>query len=253
MEQVYDLFKSFIDPTFILFVFLAVSCVIWMADSKKKSGAIFLLFTLVLLYGFSIQPVSNYLSYQLEKKYIHVRPVEKKEALDVIVVLSGGAYDVKPLGTSFCGESTVTRLAHAVRMFNEHHAKYLVCSGTGGSKVSGAALMAQMAQDFGIPKERIRIEAKSENTYEHAREFNNMFADKGLKVGLVTSAYHMRRSEKSFKKFFTAVTPLPSDYLYASPEKPGAVRYIPQSEWLLNNTRVFREYIGQIWYGIREL
>lgn len=253
MEQVYDVFKSFVDPVFIIFFLLLISFFICLISGKKKGSALFLFFTLILLYGASIQPVSNYLSYQLEKKYINVRPVEEKESLDVIVVLSGGVYDIKALGASFPGELTVDRLAHAVRMFKTYNAKYLVCSGTGSSKISGAELMAQMAQDFGVPKERIRIEPKSVNTYAHAVEFNKMFVDKDIKVGLVTSAYHMQRSEKEFKKFFSKVIPMPSNYLYASPAGTVVVRYVPQSQWLNNITLVFREYVGQIWYGIKDI
>ena len=147
----------------------------------------------------------------------------------------------------------MARLIHAVRMYKEYNAKYLVCSGKGDGKISDAALMAQMAEAFGVPKERIRIETKSENTYENAERFNKMFVDKDIKIGLVTSAYHMKRSETKFRKFFNNVIPLPADYLYASPAGTPAVRYIPQSQWLYNNTLVFREYVGQLWYGIKDI
>lgn len=65
--------------------------------------------------------------------------------------------------------------------------------------------------------------------------------------------YHMKRSETEFRKFFNNVIPLPSNYLYASPVGTPAVRYIPQSQWLYNNQLVFREYVGQLWYGIKDI
>ena len=253
MAQIYDIFKSFIDPVFIVFVLLIISLFICLITGKKKGGALFLFFTLVLLYGFSIAPVSNYLSYQLEKDYIQTRPVEEKQALDVIVALAGGNYEIQALNRVFPGEASVVRLVSAVRMYHDYNAKYLVCSGKGLSKISDAELMAQMAEAFGVPRERIRIEAKSENTYEHAREFNKMFVDKDLKIGLVTSGYHMKRSENEFRKYFNHVFPLPASYLYASPSGTPAVRYIPQSQWLLNNTLVFREIIGRLWYRIKDI
>lgn len=153
-----------------------------------------------MLYGFSIQPTSNYLSYKSEKDYIRSRPTEEKITLDVVAVLSGGSYDIKPLNTTFPGESTTVRLGHAVRMYKEHNAKYPVCSGRSDSKTADAELMAQMAKNFGVPKERIRIDARSRNTYEHAVEFNKMFVDKDIKIGLVTSAYHMRGMSQSFPR-----------------------------------------------------
>ncbi len=253
MEQVYDVLKSFVDPVFIIFILLLISFLICLIGAKKKSGALFLLLTIILLYGFSIQATSNYLNYKLEKDYIVSRPVEEKTPLDVIVVLGGGSYDIRALGKTFPGSATSVRLVHAVRMYKEYNAKYLVCSGKGESKVSNAELMAQMAEDFGVPKERIRIEAKSSNTYEHALEFNRMFVDKNLKIGLVTSAYHMKRSETEFRKYFSHVMPLPSDFLYSSPAGTPAVRYIPRSQWLINNTLVFKEKVGILWYIIKDI
>lgn len=253
MEQVYDVLKSFVDPVFILFILLLISFLICLIGAKKKSGALFLLLTIILLYGFSIQATSNYLNYKLEKDYITSRPVEDKSPLDVIVVLGGGSYDIRALDKTFPGAATTTRLVHAIRMYKEYNAKYLVCSGKGDSKISNAELMAQIAEDFGVPKERIRLEAKSTNTYEHALELNRMFVDKNLKIGLVTSAYHMKRSETQFRKFFGHVLPLPSDYLYASPAGVPALRYIPRSQWLLNNTLVFKERVGMLWYIIKDI
>ena len=252
MGQVYDVFKSFVDPLFIIFVLLLISFFICLMTGKKKGVALFLFLTIVLLYGFSIEPLSSYLSYKLEKDYITTRPVEEKITLDVIAVSGGGLYDIQTLNKTFPGEATTARLVHAVRMYKEYNAKYLVCSGKGNSKITEAALMAQMAETFGVPKERIRIEAQSENTYEHAVEFNKMFVDKDLKIGLVTSAYHMKRSEAEFRKFFRNVLPLPASYLYASPQGTPAVRYIPQSQRLFNNTLVFREHIGRLWYSIKK-
>lgn len=252
MEQLYNICKSFVDPIFIIFILLLISFIICLASSRKKGGVLLLLLTIVLLYGFSIEPVSNYLSYKLEKDYIAVRPTEEKTTLDVVVVLAGGSYAIHALGKTFPCDATTGRLTHAVRMYQEHNAKYLVCSGKGNGKISEAELMAQMAEAFGIPKARIRIESKSANTYEHAAEFNKMFIDKDIKIGLVTSAYHMKRSEKVFRKYFRNVLPLSSSYLYQSPVGTSAVRYIPQSQWLSNNTVVFKEYVGQLWYSIKD-
>ncbi len=252
MEQVYAVCKSFVDPIFIIFVLLLISFVICWRSSKQKGGVLFLLLAIVLLYGFSIAPVSNYLSYKLEKDYIVPRPPEEKTSIDVVVVLGGGIYDINALGKTFPSGSSTARLVHAIRMYQDYDAKYLVCSGKGNSKISEAEFMAYMAEALGVPKARIRVEPLSENTYQHAIEFNKMFIDKSITIGLVTSAYHMKRSEKEFRKYFKKVLPLPSDYIYHSPAGPPAVRYIPQSQRLLDNTLVFKEYVGQLWYSIKD-
>lgn len=251
MEQLYDVLKSFVDPIFIIFILLVISFLIWLISSKKKSDALLLFFAILLLYGFSIFPVSNYLSHKLEKDYINGTPKDKIK-LDVIVALSGGAYDINALNNTFLGDVTTVRLVQALQMYKKYDAKYLVCSGKSNSKISDAELMAQMAENFGVPKDKIRIDAKSENTYQHVREFNKMFVSKDIRIGLVTSAYHMRRSEKEFRKYYSNVLPLPAGYLYVSPVGTPVVRYIPQSHWLYNNSLVLREYVGQLWYCIKD-
>jgi len=92
---------------------------------------------------------------------------------------------------------------------------YVPANGLG--KISNAELMAQTAAELGVPRNKIRIEPKSKNTREHAVEFNKLFTNKDFTIGLVTSACHMKRSEREFRKYFNNVLPLPSDYLYSSP------------------------------------
>jgi len=62
--------------------------------------------------------------------------------------------------------------------------------------------MAQMAEEFGVSKDKIRVEEKSTNTYDQALEFNKMFVTKDIKIGLVTSAYHMKTKRKRIPEVF---------------------------------------------------
>jgi uncharacterized SAM-binding protein YcdF (DUF218 family) len=136
-------------------------------------------------------------------------------------------------------------------MYKDYKAQYLVCSGKGDSKISNAELMAQMAEELGVPRDKIRVEAKSENTYQNAVEFNKMFGNKNINIGLVTSAFHMKRSEREFKKYFNNVLPLPAHYLYSSPKGNVVIRYIPQSEELYKTSIAIREIVGQLWYRLK--
>lgn len=251
METIYDILKALVDPVFIIFILLFISFVIFFLSVKKKTDILLLCFILILFYGASIFPVSNYLSYQLEKDYIN-RSYKDKIDPDVIVVLSGGSYDIHASGHTFSGETTIVRLIHAVQMYKKYGAQYLVCSGKSESKIPDSRLMAQMAEELGVPRDKIRMDTNSDNTYEHALEFNKMFPNKDIKVGVVTSAIHMKRSEKQFRKFYVKVIPLPAGFLYTSPHGTPAIRYIPQSRWLFNNAQIIHEYVGQIWYWIKD-
>jgi uncharacterized SAM-binding protein YcdF (DUF218 family) len=250
MEEVYTIFKGFLDPLFIVFVLLVISLLLFFLNCKKKNGALILLLSIVLIYGASIAPVANYFCYYLEKDYIN-SPTAGNKKIDAIVVLGGGTKDINALKDTFNTGIESLRLLHAVEVYNKTGAKYFVCSGKSYGKVSEAEAMARLAEKLGVPKEKIRIEPHSKNTGENAGELNKMFVNKNINIGLVTSAFHMKRSEREFKKYFNNVVPLPAHYLYSSPAGNAVIRYMPQSEELYKTSIAFKEIVAQLWYRLK--
>ena len=249
MEEIYAIFKGFLDPLFIVFVLLVISLFLFFLNCKKKNGALILLLSIVLIYGASIAPVANYLCYYLEKDYIN-NPTAPNKNIDAIVVLGSGTKEINALKNTFNTEIESLRLLHAVVVYNKTSAKYFVCSGKGSDKTSQAEVMARLAEKLGVPKEKIRIEPNSKNTWENAAEVSKMFVNKNINIGLVTSAFHMKRSEREFKKYFNNVMPLPAHYLYSSPGKNAVIKYMPQSEELHKTSLAFKEIIAQLWYRL---
>ena len=250
MEDLYILCKGFTDPVFVIFIMMVVALIFCFVGSRKKSGVLVLGLAIILLYGASISPVANYLAYSLEKDYLRP-PTSTEKNIDVIVVLGGGVQDINILNSTFPSESTAARLLRGVEIFNKYGAKYFICAGKGDAKISEGEVMAQKALALGVPKEKIRIDAKSKNTREHAVELNKMFPDKKIYVGIVTSGYHMKRSEKEFKKYFRNVVPLLASYSYSPPGEKNVLKYIPQTAALNATATALREVIGSIWYAIK--
>jgi len=250
MEEVYAVFKGFLDPLFIVFVLILISFILFLLNCKKKNSALILLLSIVLIYGASIAPVANYLCYCLEKDYIHNQTAGNKN-IDAIIVLGGGTKDIHALKTTLNSGIEALRVLHAVVVYNQTGARYFVCVGKGAGKVSEAQTMAKLAQSLGVPKEKIRIEPNSKNTSENASEANKMFGDRKINIGLVTSAFHMKRSEREFKKYFTNVVPLPAHYLYSSPGGSAVIRYMPQSKELYKTSLALKEITGQLWYRLK--
>ena len=250
MEEVYTIFKGFLDPIFIVFILLFISFILFWFNCKKKNGALILLLSIILIYGASIAPVANYLCYYLEKDYIN-NPTAPDKKIDAIVVLGGGTKNINALKNTFNTGLESLRLLHAVVVYNKIGAKYFVCSGKGSGRASEAEVMARLVEKLGVPKEKIRIEPNSKNTGENATELNKMFVNKNISIGLVTSAFHMKRSEHEFKKYFNNVLPLPAHYLYSSPGGNVVIRYMPQSEELYKTSLAFKEIIAQLWYRLK--
>jgi uncharacterized SAM-binding protein YcdF (DUF218 family) len=250
MEEIYTIFKVFLDPLFIVFVLLIISLFLFFLNCKKKNGALILLLSIVLIYGASIAPVANYLCYYLEKDYLS-KPAAEAKNVDVIVVLGCGTKNINALKNTSNTAIESLRLLHSVVVYNRTGARYFVCSGKGSDKTSQAEAMASLAEKLGVPKEKIRIESNSKNTGENAAEVGKIFANKNINIGLVTSAFHMKRSEQEFKKYFNTVLPLPAHYLYSSPGKNVVIRYMPQSEELYKTSLAFKEIVAQLWYRLK--
>jgi uncharacterized SAM-binding protein YcdF (DUF218 family) len=250
MEEIYTIFKGFLDPIFIVFILLFISFILFWLNCKRKNGALILLLSIVLIYGASIAPVANYLCYYLEKDYIN-NPTAGDKNVDAIVVLGHGTKDIHALKNTFNTEIGSLRLLHAVVVYDKTRAKSFVCSGKAYGNVSEAEAMARLAEKLGVPKEKIIIEPNSRNTGENASEVNKMFTHKNINIGLVTSAFHMKRSEQEFKKYFNNVLPLPAHYLYSSPERNVVIRYMPQSEELYKTSIALKEIVAQLWYRLK--
>jgi len=246
------IFKGLVDPVFIIILLLLIAFFICLIGGKKKSGVLVLFLSIVLLYGASIFPVANYLCYYLEKDYIKSQS-DARQNIDVLVVLGGGAHDINSLNNTFSSEVTSARLLSAVEVYNKKGAKYFVCMGKGSGKITEAEVMTRLAEKLGIPKEKIRMEAKSINTWDSAVELNQMFANKNISIGLVTSASHLKRAEKEFKKYFNNVVPLPADYYYASSAENIFVKYAPQTRSLYKTSLALKEIVGQLWYSVKSV
>jgi uncharacterized SAM-binding protein YcdF (DUF218 family) len=104
-----------------------------------------------------------------------------------------------------------------------------------------------------VPKEKIIAEAKSINTWASAVELNRLFTNKNISIGLVTSAWHLKRAQKEFKKYFNHVVPIPANYCYASSAENIFVKYAPQTEALFKTSLALREIVGKLWYSAKSL
>jgi len=246
MSFIYEFLKALLDP--VVFVLLVGAAGIIYSLRKKKPGwgKLLLGSSFLALYLASISPVSERVSYLVEKDYLLTSGAPIGQA-EIIVVLGGGVTENKRLKEPLPSIQTASRLLYAVQAFQKSGANYLVCCGMGTGRLSEAEVMGNAAERLGVLREKIILDPKSRNTREHAEGLNLRFTDKQMRIGLVTSAYHMKRAEREIRKYFRNVEPLPSDYLYSS--RPLSVfSFLPHSSRLNTFATAFREMIGNIWY-----
>jgi uncharacterized SAM-binding protein YcdF (DUF218 family) len=246
-----EIIKSLANPIVLVLVFMAAGFILIKRPTKKrrfKLGKCALILGICILFLLSINPVSNLLIYYLEHQY-EVPSDEALSDLDMVVILGGGAY---PAGgfrehTEASGP-TYARVFNGVSIYKLSGAKTLaLCGGT------EAGVMKRLACELGVPESEIITENKSGTTMENATELAKLLRPaEGRRIGLVTSALHMLRSERTFKKQFPndTILPIPVNYIYA-PDCYNPECFVPSASTLLKSQYAIHEFIGMVYYSIR--
>ncbi|HTJ82813.1 MAG TPA: YdcF family protein [Polyangiaceae bacterium] len=180
------------------------------------------------------------------------RPGEK---YDAVIVLGGMVHErASAKGATFEYSESVERILAAYDLLRRDEARYAIVSGGGldmdGLTVEGEVMRAQLL-DWGIAPERVLLEDRALNTHENAAFVKPIVEEHGFRrLLLVTSAFHMLRSEECFHAEGLEVDTLPVDFrASAGGTYPG--RFIPRAEYLADSTYALREVFGRIVYRAR--
>lgn len=209
---------------------------------------------LCFLLSLAILPLGDLLVAPLERRYpLGVPP----EAVAGIIVLGGaeeGSWTV--VGPQVRFNQAGERLTEGVRLARAYPDARLVFTGGSGAirnldaaPVSGVTVAERFFREQGIEAERLVIENRSRNTAENA-VFTRDLVQPGSqeKWLLVTSAFHMGRSMRSFETAgWSGVTAWPVDF--------RARRVMTGSDWDLNRnldlfSTALREHIGLLAYRL---
>jgi uncharacterized SAM-binding protein YcdF (DUF218 family) len=204
----------------------------------------------VLLYLFSIGPVSEALIAPLEQGFPPYQTQETPPA-QAIVVLSGGVRDASWSGIGpEPSETSLERLVKGVTIHRTHRIPLAIVGGSGDPEKSSseADAMARVAVDLGVMQKDLIIENTSRNTVESAQGLKRVFT--GKRILLVTSAYHLRRAAVIFKKQGFEVVPVPGGF--RSERRTISIRsFIPQAGILYNSSLALSEYMSYALYAVK--
>nr|MBF0223643.1 YdcF family protein [Desulfobulbaceae bacterium] len=150
----------------------------------------------------------------------------------------------------------VDRILKGMDMVRQKQADYLVISGGSGELIgpviSESTLLRAFAVRFGIPQEKILIDANSRNTRENALMTKVLLESNNLKkTALITSAFHMPRAMGCFKAVGLSPDPIPVDYQVSRPVKKDFRNYFPKAATLSRFSSLVHELVGIIVYGLR--
>ncbi|MEI6607316.1 MAG: YdcF family protein [Verrucomicrobiota bacterium] len=180
----------------------------------------------------------------LESPYVAVS--QPAQRFDAICVLGGGS-SARPDGTPQLGPAG-DRLLEPARMFLAGKTEYLVASGLnvtdGGGTRSLADDTAALWRDLGIPETAIIRLSEPRTTKEEILAYKALIAGRSWqRVGVCSSAWHLRRVEAICRNEGLLMIPLPADFL--SGRLPWNPMYaVPQARGFHNVQKALWEYLG---------
>ena len=150
------------------------------------------------------------------------------------------------------------RIWQAINLYHLGKVDKILISGDNGILLGGeleeATQFKEVLVENGIPEGDILVESKSKNTYENAVESKKIIDHhKELKsILLVTSALHMRRSQKCFEKAgFLNFETFTTDHYTGDNRSYSFDQYIiPNASTLSDWERLIHEWVGYVSYSI---
>lgn len=229
-----------------IFLFVFALGVYFLYKNSYNKAKIVLFFALSWISLLSFQPISNALLEPLESS--HKPLLHTPKNIKYVLVLGAGhsSNEYLPL-TSQIGMTAQNRLNEGIRHYrNLKNAKLIVSGGKIYDKNSHAFMQTLMAKSLGVNEKNILRLEKPRDTHEEALAMKKLVGNE--KFILVTSASHMKRSSKLFKKQGLNFIEAPTNHL-ARESKSFSSFF---SAFNLYKTKIaFHEYLGLIYSYIK--
>ena len=213
----------------------------------------------VVLLGSSMPVVGMWAIGQLESHYPALR-IDEAPTADLVLVLSGtmgapnrGAGYVPNWGDA------MERFEAGVLLMQARKAPLLMFTGartgTAGEEDTEGAIMRRLATERGVAAEKILLTGEVANTADEARQLAQFAAEHGVKrVLLVTSAWHLPRTMRQFRRAGVEIVAFPVDY--RSMRGVGVWRekrltdFLPSAGGLEMTETALRECYGLAFYTV---
>lgn len=189
-------------------------------------------------------------------------PATDAPRADAIVALSGFRI-VAPGKAAISEWKDLSRFLGGVELYRVGRAPLLVL--TGGwepwerSAPTQGDVLARYATGMGVPADSVVTTGRVRNTAEEAAAVAALLrARRGARapggsattVLLVTSAYHMARAERLFRRQGLTVVPFPVDFQVSAASTLSVLTFLPTAHALEETTSALHELFGRLFYMI---
>lgn len=235
--------KAFVMITPLLGILMLVFAFLNFGGRKFYKKGILIL--VVLFWFLSTRPGAWTLMKPLESQHEILEYLDETDQDGYIVVLGGGCNTGGHSDYERLNEASIRRTVEAIRIGQLYPKTTIVLSGTSWRGICDVADYAAGILKKFFPKDRIRIQYESQDTRQEAEMFKLQFGS-SRPVILVTSASHMPRAVRNFKKQGIRVIPAPTDFKIKS-SKLWVSDFLPSPEYLKISETAIHEYLGLIY------
>ena len=241
-------------PIFFLPIGLTVVCIItgllWRKRQLCWAGAI-------LLWVSSTNWVGDFAMLAVEGSAVQPA-VQEVPTAEAIVVLAGGRFKPVGNGLSQWTEPVVNRFEAGVELYLAGRAPLLLFTNGAvpweGCYEAIESSVMRLAEKRGVPRHALVTTEKVRNTAEEARGVAKVLnkqstAEKGGKIILVTSAFHMRRAALLFERAGFEVIPFPTDFWVCRKQQFSMMDLLPTAQGLKQTETALREWYGYLYYA----
>jgi uncharacterized SAM-binding protein YcdF (DUF218 family) len=220
---------------------------LWLFRRRRRLAKTLIGVSLAGLWLFSTPLIANALLDSLKPDPL---PLTGREA-DAIVILAGGRNrDSLEYGGDTLGRFSLERLRYGAWLAKRLRKPILVTGGMpdGGSRSEADILRDSLRNEFGLDARW--AEVYSRNTRENARNSAEILRKAGIRrIYLVSHAWHLARAIPEFEAQDLQVVPAGTGYSLTAEISP--LDFLPSARALDNSALAMHEWIGQIWYRIR--
>lgn len=222
----------------------ACAASLWVRREVRATAAALVAFVSFTLAGNG--PLGAFLTATLESDYV-ARASFEGEPLDAIFVLGGGTS-----GSEHGGRARLTdsgdRLLTAARVYRGRRVGTVV---TSGSTIPGvgrprdvAEEGAQVLVDLDVPESAIVRLPEPRNSSQEVAAYAALAKERGWeRMGVVTSAWHMRRVQRLLERAGVRAEPIPADFR-GGVAWSGFLSLVPDGSGFRDVQRAAWEYLG---------
>lgn len=205
-----------------------------------------------ILLVFSIEMTSFHLLKSLENRAGHFQDPSKLEEQGVkLIVVMGGSIVAGGIPPAESWGPSILRVMEGIRLAKGIRDCKLVLSGASApGRHSNEGAMALLALEMGMKIESLIIMTAVYDSEDEASKLSTLVGKEPF--GLVTSAIHVPRSIKLFKKYGANPVACPCDFKTIRGMR-YVNKYIPNAGSLLESHVAVHEYVGLLWINLKSL